>query len=249
LLFRAKWHRVSVGFVFLLQWDAMVAFPPCTHLASSGARWFGAKRADGRQQKIIDFFKALACADIPKIAIENPVGIMSTAWTKPDQIIQPWEYGHEATKTTCLWLKGFPKLRPTNIVGKGERHVTGGGRSLPKWYNLPPGPDRGNARSETFQGIADVMGQQWGQHLKNDAETELSRVAFRELQRICEEAQMYVEQTNDEMRLLFCVYSSLLLSHFVYTHRRFRPKRLFAIPKISFLLSKQTIHNSLQRFF
>jgi site-specific DNA-cytosine methylase len=143
-------------------WDMMVGFPPCTHLASSGARWFAAKRADGRQQQGIDFFMALATADIPMIALENPVGIMSTEWRKPDQIIQPWQFGHEATKTTCLWLKGLPKLTPTNIVSKGERHVTKGGKSLPKWYNLPPSKDRWKIRSETFQGIADAMAQQWG---------------------------------------------------------------------------------------
>jgi site-specific DNA-cytosine methylase len=144
-------------------WDMMIGFPPCTHLASSGARWFAAKRADGRQQQGIDFFMALANADIPMIALENPVGIMSTQYRKPDQIIQPWQHGHEATKTTCLWLKGLPELQPTNIVGKGERHVTKGGKSLPKWYNLPPSKDRWKIRSETFQGIADAMAQQWGE--------------------------------------------------------------------------------------
>ena len=143
-------------------WDIMSAFPPCTHLAVSGARWFAAKRADGRQQQGIDFFMELANANIPKIAIENPVGIMSTEWRKPDQIIQPWQFGHEATKTTCLWLKGLPELTPTNIVGKGERHITKSGRSLPKWYNLPPSEDRWKVRSKTFQGIADAMSQQWG---------------------------------------------------------------------------------------
>ena len=144
------------------EWDMMIGFPPCTHLASSGARWFAAKRADGRQQQGIDLFMALANADIPMIALENPVGIMSTEWRKPDQIIQPWQFGHEATKTTCLWLKGLPKLTPTDIVGKGERHITKGGKSLPKWYNLPPSKDRWKIRSETFQGIADAMAQQWG---------------------------------------------------------------------------------------
>jgi len=143
-------------------WDLMLAFPPCTHLAVSGARWFAAKREDGRQQAGIDFFMTLANADIPRIAIENPVGIMSTQWRKPDQIIQPWEHGHEATKGTCLWLKGLPKLTPTRIVGKGARHITKSGRSLPKWYNLPPSEDRWKVRSATFQGIADAMAQQWG---------------------------------------------------------------------------------------
>jgi site-specific DNA-cytosine methylase len=155
-------HEGSVLDILDEDWDMMIAFPPCTHLAVSGARWFAAKRADGRQQQGIDFFMELANANIPKIAIENPVGIMSTEWRKPDQIIQPWQFGHEATKTTCLWLKGLPQLTPTNIVGKGERHITKSGRSLPKWYNLPPSEDRWKVRSKTFQGIADAMSQQWG---------------------------------------------------------------------------------------
>ena len=155
-------HQGSVLDILNDGWDMMIAFPPCTHLAVSGARWFAAKRADGRQQQGIDFFMELANANIPKIAIENPVGIMSTEWRKPDQIIQPWQYGHEATKTTCLWLKGLPELTPTNVVGKGARHVTKSGRSLPEWYNLPPSEDRWKIRSKTFQGIADAMAQQWG---------------------------------------------------------------------------------------
>lgn len=146
-------------------WDLMVAFPPCTHLAVSGAKHFAAKRADGRQQTGIDFFLSLANASIPRIAIENPIGIMSTVWRKPDQIIQPYHFGHEATKTTCLWLKDLPNLVPTNIVGKGTRHTTKGGNSLPTWYNLPPGPDRWKIRSKTFSGIAEAMGTQWGSYL------------------------------------------------------------------------------------
>ena len=143
-------------------WDMMIAFPPCTHLASSGARWFKEKRKDGRQQKGIDFFLSLVSAPIPRICIENPIGIMSTQYRKPDQIIQPCQHGHEATKSTCLWLKGLPKLKPTHVVGKGERHVTSGGKSLPKWYNLPPSQDRWKIRTKTFQGIADAMANQWG---------------------------------------------------------------------------------------
>src|SRR3990167_3188834 len=142
-------------------WDLMVAFPPCTHLAVSGAKHFAAKRADGRQQQGVDFFMSLANAPIPRIAIENPVGIMSTLWRKPDQIIQPCQHGHEATKTTCLWLKGLPMLLPTNVVGKGARHVTKGGNSLPEWYNLPPSPHRWKIRSATFPGIANAMADQW----------------------------------------------------------------------------------------
>lgn len=144
-------------------WDMMIAFPPCTHLAVSGAKHFAAKRADGRQQQGIDFFMALANAPIPRIAIENPVGVMSSHWRKPDQIIQPYEHGHEATKTTCLWLKNLPPLTPTNIVGKGTRHITKGGNSLPTWYNLPPSKDRWKIRSATFQGIAEAMASQWSE--------------------------------------------------------------------------------------
>jgi site-specific DNA-cytosine methylase len=143
-------------------WDMMIGFPPCQHLAVSGARWFKQKRLDGRQQQGIDFFMSLASASIPKIAIENPIGIMSTKYRKPNQIIQPWQFGHEATKSTCLWLKGLPLLKPTQVVGKGERHVTKSGRSLPKWYNLPPSENRWKIRSKTFQGIATAMSQQWG---------------------------------------------------------------------------------------
>lgn len=142
-------------------WDMMIGFPPCTHLAVSGAKHFAAKRADGRQQEGVDFFLALANAPIPRVAIENPVGIMSTLYRKPDQIIQPYEHGHEATKTTCLWLRGLPLLTPTKIVGKGARHITKGGNSLPEWYNLPPGPDRWKVRSATWPGIAAAMASQW----------------------------------------------------------------------------------------
>lgn len=123
-------------------WDMMLAFPPCTHLAVSGARWFPEKRADGRQGAAIEFFMRLANANIPKIAIENPVGIMSSEWRKPDQIIQPFEYGDSARKKTCLWLKGLPHLVPTNIVDEGESVVFASGRKMPKWYSdafrLPP---------------------------------------------------------------------------------------------------------------
>lgn len=145
-------------------WDMMVAFPPCTHLACSGARWFKAKREDGRQQSGIDFFMALANAPIPKIVIENPVGIMSTEYRKPDQIIQPWQFGDEAQKTTCLWLKGVPPLEHTNVVGKGEfvQFTSKNGKKtrMAKWYNDARGD--GKKRSATFGGIARAMAEQWG---------------------------------------------------------------------------------------
>lgn len=141
------------------KWDMMIAFPPCTHLAVSGARWFKDKQKE--QQEAIEFFIRLANAPIPYIAIENPVGIMSRHYRKPDQIVQPWMFGHEATKTTCLWLKNLPPLKPTKIVSKGERHITKSGRSLPKWYNIPPREDRWKLRSATFSGLAQAMATQW----------------------------------------------------------------------------------------
>lgn len=143
-------------------WDLMIAHPPCTHLAVSGAKHFAAKQASGVQDAALDFVRMLLDAPIPRIALENPVSIISSRIRKPNQIIQPWMFGHEATKTTCLWLKGLPPLAPTDIVGKGERHVTKGGKSLPKWYNLPPSPTRWKQRSATFIGIANAMASQWG---------------------------------------------------------------------------------------
>ena len=148
------------------RWDLVIAHPPCTDLASSGARWFEEKRKDGRQAQSIKFFESirdLANENSTSYVIENPIGIMSTIWRKPDQIIQPWQYGDEATKTTCLWLKGLPKLKPTKVVGRGKRHVTKSGRSLPAWYNIPPTvKDRAKIRSRTFPGIAEAMADQWG---------------------------------------------------------------------------------------
>ena len=141
-------------------WDLMIAHPPCTHLAVSGARWFKDKQVE--QAQALDFVRLLLDAPIPRIALENPVSIISSRIRKPDQIIQPYEHGHEATKTTCLWLKNLPLLKPTKIVGKGSRHVTKSGRSLPDWYNLPPSDDRWKIRSATFPGIAAAMAAQWG---------------------------------------------------------------------------------------
>jgi site-specific DNA-cytosine methylase len=132
-------------------WDMMIAFPPCTHLAVSGARWFPAKIADGRQQAAIDFFMQLANADIPKIAIENPIGIMSTKWRKPDQIIQPWQFGTGETKATCLWLKNLPLLHSTGIVDGRMARV----------HRMAPGPNRAKERSRMYPGIAKAMADQW----------------------------------------------------------------------------------------
>lgn len=133
-------------------WDLMIAHPPCTHLAVSGARYFEQKRQDGRQQEAIDFFMFLINSNIPRIAVENPVCIMSSRYRKPDQIIQPWMFGHGETKATCLWLKGLPNLKPTNVVAGREHRI----------HKCPPGPDRWKVRSKTFQGIADAMAEQWG---------------------------------------------------------------------------------------
>lgn len=146
-------------------WDLIIAHPPCTHLAVSGAAWFKQKREDGRQQEGIDFFMKFVDIKCPKVAIENPVGIMSRIYRKPDQIIQPYEYGEPFSKKTCLWLKGLPKLIPTNIVDKGEQIKYKSGKSMPKWYadafKLSP-QERAKIRSKTFQGIANAMASQWG---------------------------------------------------------------------------------------
>lgn len=150
-------------------WDMIIAFPPCTHLAVSGAAWFEQKRKDGRQQQGIDFFMLFANANCERVAIENPVGIMSKTWRKPDQIIQPYEYGEPFSKKTCLWLKGLPLLVPTNIVDKGEQVTFASGKSMPKWYSdafkLPP-KERAAMRSKTFPGIAQAMASQWGPLVK-----------------------------------------------------------------------------------
>ena len=142
------------------KYDLMIAFPPCTHLAVSGAKHFAKKREDGRQQQGIDFFLQIVNANIPKIVVENPVGIMSTLFRKPDQIIQPWQFGDNAQKTTCLWLKDIPCLKHTNIVDKGEFYTSPSGKRLPKWYS---DNKSSKVRSKTFQGIADAMASQWGQ--------------------------------------------------------------------------------------
>ena len=153
-------------------WDMMIAFPPCTHLAVSGAKHFAIKRADGRQQQGIDFFLKVINSNISKIAVENPVGIMSSIYGKPNQIIQPWQFGHEAQKTTCLWIKNLPLLQHTKIVEKGSFYVSKTGKKMPSWshdavdqngkklgYNTL---EIKKIRNKTFQGIADAMADQWG---------------------------------------------------------------------------------------
>ena len=157
----------SVQDIITEGWDLMICHPPCTHLAVSGARHFAAKQASGVQQEAIDFVRFLLNAPIPRIALENPISIISSRIRKPDQIIQPWQFGHEAQKTTCLWLKNLPLLLPTNIVGKGERTVFASGKSHPKWYadalkNAKTKEERQTLRSKTFEGMAQAFAEQWG---------------------------------------------------------------------------------------
>lgn len=133
-------------------WDLMIAHPPCTHLAVSGARHFAAKAASGVQGKALEFVRLLMTAPIPRIAVENPVSIISSRIRKPDQVIQPWQFGHGETKATCLWLKNLPRLVPTNIVEGRE----------PRIHRMPPSADRWKLRSTTFAGIAEAMAKQWG---------------------------------------------------------------------------------------
>jgi len=133
-------------------WDLMICHPPCTHLAVSGARHFAAKKASGVQDEALDFVRFLLDAPIPMIALENPVSIISSRIRKPDQVIQPWQFGHGETKATCLWLKGLPKLAPTNIVSGRDARV----------HKMAPSPDRWKERSRTYAGIAAAMADQWG---------------------------------------------------------------------------------------
>jgi len=152
-----EWHiQKDVALLLNQEWDIIIAFPPCTHLAVSGARWFKEKRADGRQQNAIDFFMKIASAPCERIAIENPIGIMSTYYQKPNQIIQPWMFGHGETKATCLWLKNLPNLKPTNIVNGRKQKI----------WRMAPSSDRAKLRSKTFPGIAKAMADQWGTEIK-----------------------------------------------------------------------------------
>lgn len=148
-----QWHiQADVFEIIKLGWDIGIFFPMCTHLSVSGARHFPAKRADGRQQAGIDFFMGLVNAPIKRIAIENPIGIMSSIYRKPDQIIQPWQFGHGETKATCLWLKNLPLLEPTDIVEGREQRI----------WKMGPSATRGKERSKTFPGIAKAMATTWG---------------------------------------------------------------------------------------
>lgn len=130
-------------------YDLLIAFPPCTYLAVSGARWF--KDRQEEQKEALDFVNYILCLPVEKIAVENPIGVISTKIRKPDQIIQPWQFGHGETKATCLWLKNLPLLTPTNIVAGRE----------PRIHHMSPGPDRSKERSRTYKGIAEAMAEQW----------------------------------------------------------------------------------------
>lgn len=136
-------------------WDLMIAHPPCTHLAVSGARFFKEKQLDGRQQEALDFFRKCLYAPIPRIAVENPISIISSHLRKPDQVIQPWMFGHGETKATCLWLKNLPPLLPTNFVKGREARV----------HHIAPSAARWKERSRTLLGIADAMAKQWGRKI------------------------------------------------------------------------------------
>jgi len=145
------------------RWDLIIAHPPCTDLAVSGARHFPEKIADGRQQRALDFVQALMDAPCNKIALENPISIISTKIRKPDQIIQPWMFGHPETKSTCLWLKGLPKLVPNDDAEHVKAHMmTLKPQERNRVFHMTPGPNRWKERSRTYQGIADAMAEQWG---------------------------------------------------------------------------------------
>ena len=168
-----EWHLQQDVIELLNQkWDMIIAFPPCTYLTVTGNRWFNIERYGDKaikrhadREKAIDFFMMFANADCEKIAIENPVGVMSSKWRKPDQIINPYQFGDAFEKKTCLWLKGLPKLKPTNIVQPPKRTEFKSGKTMPAWYadawKLPK-EERAKLRSKTFPGIAKAMAEQWG---------------------------------------------------------------------------------------
>lgn len=157
-----EWHiQADALEVVKMEWDMVLAFPPCTHLSVSGSRWFDEKRRTGKQQMAIGFFLAFTALDhVPMVCIENPVGIMSSVYRKPDQIIQPWMFGHPETKATCLWLKGLPPLEPTKDVRQEMEALPDNVKH--SIHHMPPGPERGKMRSKTYPGIAEAMARQWG---------------------------------------------------------------------------------------
>lgn len=169
-----EWHVQMDCFeaIKLKKWDLMIGHPPCTHLAVSGARWFTeGKKPISLQDEGAEFFMALVNADIPHIAVENPVCVMSSRYRKPDQIIQPWQFGESFSKKTCLWVKNLPLLNHTNVVEQGERVVFESGRSIPKWYADAWGKskeERSRIRSKFSEGIANAMAEQWGDYVVNE---------------------------------------------------------------------------------
>lgn len=157
-----EWH-IQTDVLNILNaplWDMVIAFPPCTHLAVSGARWFAEKRAAGLQQEAAAFFMAFTECNAPRVAIENPVGVMSTLYRKPDQVIQPYQFGHTETKATCLWLKNLPRLRPTLNLREQTMRLPVAERA--RIHYMPPSADRAALRSKTYAGIARAMARQWG---------------------------------------------------------------------------------------
>lgn len=169
-------HTMDGHMHFVDWWDLIIAHPPCTDLAVSGARHFARKRADGSQQRSIDFFMRFTDLDCPHVAIENPICIMSTLYRKPDQIIQPYQFGHPIRKSTCLWLKGLPKLTPTDIVEQGDtdkygftiggtlRYATDENGKIISWND----PRTAKIRSKTFPGIAKAMAEQWSEYIEGE---------------------------------------------------------------------------------
>ena len=164
-----EWHiKKNILGLLKQKWDIIIAFPPCTHLSVSGARWFKEKQTDSRQQQGIDFFMKFVNCNCERIAIENPIGIMSTIYRKPNQIIQPWQFGHGETKATCLWLKNLSLLKPTDIVKGRENRI----------HKMPPSRDRGKLRSKTFLGIAKAMAEQWSKCLNNPISPRIKEFEF-----------------------------------------------------------------------
>jgi hypothetical protein len=172
-------YQGSVTDILDDNWDLMIAHPPCTYLAVSGNRWLYNKDGSRNEERwtnrrdALDFVRLLMDAPIERIAVENPVSVISSEIRKPDQIIQPWQFGNEAQKTTCLWLKNLPELKPTKIVGKGEFVTFKSGKKHPAWYaeafaKAKTKAERQKLRSKTFQGIADAMAEQWGVGCKQE---------------------------------------------------------------------------------
>lgn len=174
-----EWHyQRDVNELLKVKWDLIIAFPPCTYLTVTGNRWFNVekygdkalKRIEDRKEAI-DFFMLFANANCDYIAIENPVGIMSTEWRKPNQIINPFQFGDPFEKKTCLWLKGLPNLKHTNVVEPAPRKYFKSGKSHPEWYANAlglPAEERSKVRSKTFPGIAEAMAKQWSEYITNE---------------------------------------------------------------------------------